>query len=403
MHSTSFANSAFYSSVLGAISHPINIIREYRRVLPKSAARIVSAIDGWVRTHQKDPKKYSSPEWVYAPAENLARQIDLCRDTVQRWLTWLVEQGYLIREWARRWPTDRAYKYRIADKLWSAMQFAHWDAQPFSFTADFQAMDSRDVNDAKPTSQQSMPRKPATSYISPKSSNILFSKGAEEEPQTGDKDSETPTTITVTATPSEPHPLSTQHSWTEVNLPGVADNEFDKIFNQLSPTNRKEYQRLPEDEQAQYRRVVTDPEWFDWFVSEVVESDPPQLREQPHDVEAVSRAPQMVLKWSQDFLGSQEEIIKLQECNELFEKALACRAEWEAEGYQVAVTQRGAQVVVMIGDCDYNVHEFLRKEVGSIQPKEKSGPTAASKSVIEKLKQKRRKFNPAWLEEFHPK
>lgn len=37
----------------------------------------------------------------------------------------------------------------------------------------------------------------------------------------------------------------------------------------------------------------------------------------------------------------------------------------------------------MIGECDYNVHEFLRKSVGSIKPKEKSGPTAKSKSIIE--------------------
>ncbi|MCT7968943.1 helix-turn-helix domain-containing protein [Laspinema sp. D1] len=394
--------STFFSSVLGEVSHPINIIREYRRVLPKSAARIVTALDGWVRTHQKDPKKYSSPEWVYAPADNLAKQIDLCRDTVQRWLTWLVEQGYLVREWARRWPTDRAYKYRIADKLWSAMQFERWNAQPFSVKDDFQAMDSRKPNDGQPTSQQSMPRKPAISYISPKSSNILFSKGPEEDLETGEKDPEAPTTITVTATPSEPHPLSTQHSRTVIDIPAVADNEFDNIFNQLSPTNRKEYQRLREDEQAQYRRVVTDPQWFDWFVSEVVEAETPVLKERPNNVKAVAIAPKMVLQWSKKFVDSQREIVKLQECNELFEQALARRAEWEAEGHQVAVTQRGAQVVVMIGDCDYNVHEFLRKEVGSIQPKEKSGPTAASKAIIEKLKQKQRRFNPTWLEEFYP-
>ena len=221
MHSTSFANGAFYSSVLGAISHPINIIREYRRVLPKSAARIVSAIDGWVRTHQKDPKKYSCPEWVYAPAENLARQIDLCRDTVQRWLNWLVEQGYLVREFARRWPTDRAYKYRIADKLWSAMQFAHWDAQPFSFTADFQAMDSRDVNDAKPTSQQSMPRKPATSYLSLKSTEApTHQEGGTANAQ----EEEAPTTSRVTSAVQTKTPAS-QHTPTETNVPPVASHE----------------------------------------------------------------------------------------------------------------------------------------------------------------------------------
>lgn len=401
MHSTSFSSGAFYSSVLGPVEHPINIIREYRRVLPKSAARIVSALDGWVRTHQKDPKKYSSPEWVYAPADNLAKQIDLCRDTVQRWLNWLVEQNYLVREWARRWPTDRAYKYRIADKLWSAMQFAHWDAQPFSFTDENQAMDSRKPKDAKPVFQESTARKPAISYISPKSTNILFSKGPEEDLETGEKDPEAPTTITVSATPSEPHPLSTQHSGTEANIPAVADNEFDKIFNQLSPTNRKEYQQLPEVEQAQYRRVVTDPVWLDWFVCEVVESEPPVLKERPNNVEAVAIAPKMVLRWSRNFLDNQREMAELKKSGELFDQALARRADWEAEGYQVGVTQRGAQVFVLIGDREYDAEPFLELEIGMIQPVESSVPTAESKSIIERIKQKHRK-RPAWLEEFQP-
>jgi hypothetical protein len=55
----------------------------------------------------------------------------------------------------------------------------------------------------------------------------------------------------------------------------------------------------------------------------VVESDPPKLREQPHNVEAVALAPKMVLNWSKNFFESQREMVKLQECNELFEKALA--------------------------------------------------------------------------------
>lgn len=85
--------------------------------------------------------------------------------------------------------------------------------------------------------------------------------------------------------------------------------------------------------------MVTAERWFDWFLCEVVESDPPKLREQPHNVEAVAIAPKMVLNWSKNFFESQREMVKLQECNELFEKALALRADWEASGYQVAVTR----------------------------------------------------------------
>ncbi|MCT7968997.1 helix-turn-helix domain-containing protein [Laspinema sp. D1] len=226
MHNTSFSSGAFYSSVLGEVSHPINIIREYRRVLPKSAARIVSALDGWVRTHQKDPKKYSCPEWVYAPADTLSKQIDLCRDTVQRWLNWLVEQGYLIRQRAYRWPTDRAYKYCISDKLWSALQFEHWNAQPFSFTDENQAMDSRKPENAKQMFQPSTARKPAISYLSLKSTKApTHQEGgtacAEEQ--------EAPTTSLVTPKPQTKSLASQQHSSIEASVPAVASNESEII------------------------------------------------------------------------------------------------------------------------------------------------------------------------------
>ncbi|MCT7975244.1 helix-turn-helix domain-containing protein [Laspinema olomoucense] len=215
--------STFFSTVLGEVAHPINIIREYRRVLPKSAARIVTALDGWVRTHQKDPKKYSAPEWVYAPAENLAKQIDLCRDTVQRWLTWLVEQGYLIREWARRWPTDRAYKYRIADKLWSAMQFERYNSQPFSFTDENQAMDSRKPNDGQPTSQQSMPQKPAISYINLKSTEIPTNQ--EGWPACASEEEEAPQASGVIPKAQTTSLASQQTSLVETNVPLIASSK----------------------------------------------------------------------------------------------------------------------------------------------------------------------------------
>lgn len=214
-------SSTFFSTVLGECLHPINIIREYRRVLPKSAARIVTAIDGWVRTHLKDPKKYSSPEWVYAPAENLSKQIDLCRDTVQRWLTWLVEQGYLIRERAYRWPTDRAYKYCISDKLWSALQFERWNAQPFSVKDDFQAMDSRKPEDAKQVFQESTPRKSPISYINLKSAKAPTNQ---EGRLAYANDEEAPTSSLVTPEPKATS-LATQHTPVETNLPAIASSE----------------------------------------------------------------------------------------------------------------------------------------------------------------------------------
>jgi hypothetical protein len=107
------------------------------------------------------------------------------------------------------------------------MQFERWNAQPFSVKDDFQAMDSRKPNDGKPTSQQSMPQKPAISYINLKSTEIPTNQ--EGWPACASKEEEAPQASGVTPAPKATSLASQQTSLVETNVPAIASNQLETI------------------------------------------------------------------------------------------------------------------------------------------------------------------------------
>ena len=95
----------FFSSVLGAVQHPINIMPEYFDAFgSKPKAAILTWLDTWGN---------SGKEWVWLVLEELAQKLKWCRDTLHRHIRELLKLGVIERKRANRWPTDQAYQYRL--------------------------------------------------------------------------------------------------------------------------------------------------------------------------------------------------------------------------------------------------------------------------------------------------
>ncbi len=75
----------------------------------KCQAAILSWLDNWTRNKRKEAQS----DWVWLVLCDLAAELGYCKDTIFRHLQHLVEMGVLERQKARRWATDRAWKYRI--------------------------------------------------------------------------------------------------------------------------------------------------------------------------------------------------------------------------------------------------------------------------------------------------
>ena len=102
--------SQFTSAFLGQVQHPINILQEYLAAFGnKCQAAILSWLDNWTRTKRKEAQS----DWVWLVLSDLAAELGYCKDTIFRHLHHLVEMGVLERQRAKRWATDRAWKYRI--------------------------------------------------------------------------------------------------------------------------------------------------------------------------------------------------------------------------------------------------------------------------------------------------
>lgn len=100
----------FASSVLGEVSHPINVLREYLKMFKnKCQAAIVSWLDGW--THTK--RSQGQDEWVWLTLDFLAKELGYCKDTIHTHLKKLLKAGVIERKPAKRWPTDNAWSYRL--------------------------------------------------------------------------------------------------------------------------------------------------------------------------------------------------------------------------------------------------------------------------------------------------
>lgn len=167
-------SSTFESAYFSFPEHPVNLLHEYARVLPKSAALILSAIDGWVRTHRKNRSKYPSPEWVFLPARQLADKIYLCRDTIQRWLKWLVDQGYLLRKRAYRWSTDRAYQYCVSENLLALLHGKNHEADAAFASNENHVIDDMNRSSRKHEVQLSIAENQVISYSQTKMNKSSF-------------------------------------------------------------------------------------------------------------------------------------------------------------------------------------------------------------------------------------
>ena len=105
--------SHFTSAFLGQVQHPINILQEYLAAFGnKCQAAILSWLDNWTRTKRKEAQS----DWVWLVLSDLATELGYCKDTIFRHLHHLVEMGVLERQRAKRWATDRAWKYRIVSQ-----------------------------------------------------------------------------------------------------------------------------------------------------------------------------------------------------------------------------------------------------------------------------------------------
>ena len=105
--------SLFTSAFLGQVQHPINILQEYLAAFGnKCQAAILSWLDNWTRTKRKEAQS----DWVWLVLSDLAAQLGYCKDTIFRHLQRLLELGVIERQRAKRWATDRAWKYRIVSQ-----------------------------------------------------------------------------------------------------------------------------------------------------------------------------------------------------------------------------------------------------------------------------------------------
>lgn len=92
------------------MQHPINILQEYLAAFGnKCQAAILSWLDNWTRTKCKEQES----DWVWLVLQDLATELGYCKDTIFRHLHHLVDLGVIERQRAKRWATDRAWKYRI--------------------------------------------------------------------------------------------------------------------------------------------------------------------------------------------------------------------------------------------------------------------------------------------------
>lgn len=100
----------FVSAFLGGVQHPINILQEYLAAFGnKCQAAILSWLDNWTKTKRKEGES----DWVWLVLSDLAAELGYCKDTIFRHLRSLLELGVIERQRAKRWATDRAWKYRI--------------------------------------------------------------------------------------------------------------------------------------------------------------------------------------------------------------------------------------------------------------------------------------------------
>ncbi|NET61546.1 MAG: winged helix-turn-helix transcriptional regulator, partial [Symploca sp. SIO2E6] len=75
----------------------------------KCQAAIVSWLDDWAQTKRSQ----GQDEWTWLTLSSLSKELGYCRDTIHTHLKKLLEAGVIERRLAKRWPTDKAWAYRL--------------------------------------------------------------------------------------------------------------------------------------------------------------------------------------------------------------------------------------------------------------------------------------------------
>lgn len=107
---TTITSSGFFTQVLGEVSHPINIVREYLEAFGnKCKAAIITWLDSWTRTKIAQGKD----TWIWERQRNLAQELGYNKDTINIHLNKLIDDG--IIEAALQTPNScsRLLKYRL--------------------------------------------------------------------------------------------------------------------------------------------------------------------------------------------------------------------------------------------------------------------------------------------------
>ncbi|MEH1777078.1 helix-turn-helix domain-containing protein [Nostoc sp.] len=97
----------FASAMLGQISTPVNILKEFLEIFnrrQKCKAAILSWLDG---------KHFYGQEWVRITLENLGEILGYCRETISKHLRELVADKLVNELPAQRFPKDTANMYRL--------------------------------------------------------------------------------------------------------------------------------------------------------------------------------------------------------------------------------------------------------------------------------------------------
>ncbi len=145
---TTITSSGFFTQVLGEVSHPINIVREYLEAFGnKCKAAIITWLDSWTRTKIAQGKD----TWVWERQRNLAKELGYNKETINIHLNKLIDDG--IIEVALQTPNScsRLLKYRLnIDNL--AIFLGQKGFSPLNRNSVHGKTDSRTTEDGNPDS-----------------------------------------------------------------------------------------------------------------------------------------------------------------------------------------------------------------------------------------------------------
>lgn len=107
---TTITSSGFFTQVLGEVSHPINIVREYLEAFGnKCKAAIITWLDSWTRTKIAQGKDI----WIWESQRSLAEKIGYNKSTVNTHLNELINEGLIEVSLQSPNSCSRLFKYRL--------------------------------------------------------------------------------------------------------------------------------------------------------------------------------------------------------------------------------------------------------------------------------------------------